>query len=437
MKLSLLRQKLWLKAKREPRFRFYTLYAHICREDVLWNAWLIQRRNHGAPGVDGVTFEAIEQSEEGPLGFVKKLAEELRNHTYKTQPVRRVYTPKPDGSKRPLGIPTIRDRVAQRAALLILEPIFEADFEDCSYGFRPKRSAHQALEAIQSQIKRGRQEIYDADLKGYFDSIPHEKLIGYVETRIADGQVLKLIRTWLKAPVIEPPGFDSMRDGDRGTPQGGVISPLLSNLYLHQFDHAFHTERGPANWAKATLIRYADDFVVLARYQSKSLVGYIEKGLENGLGLKINREKTKIVNLKDPGACLNFLGYTLRFDRSRFRRDEKYLNMFPSDKSVTKIKEKIREHTDRRQGSLPPTEQVKRINRTLQGWQNYFKLGYPSKVYSKVNWFVQHRLHWSLRRRSQRPMKKPREMSWYGFMHKRLGLHRLSAGGKPKARASA
>ena len=260
----------------------------------------------------------------------------------------------------------------------------------------------------------------------------------YVGKRIADGHVLKLLRMWLKAPVYEPPGMDSTRDGDKGTPQGGVISPLLSNLYLHQFDKAFHTAKGPANWAKAVYVRYADDFVVLARYQSKSLVGYIEKTLENGLGLTINRDKTKIVDMKEPGSSLTFLGHTFRMDRSRFRPKEKYLNLFPSAKSERKLKDKIRDLTHRRQGHVPVKEQIEGINRSLVGWENHFiKLGYPAKSFSRLNWFVQHRVHWSLERRSQRPLKKPKGMSWYGFLYKRLGLHRLSTAGRKRGDANA
>jgi RNA-directed DNA polymerase len=274
-KVSLLRHKLSQKAKAEPKFRFYALYDRIYRKDVLWAAWEKVRANGGEAGVDGVSIESVEKVSGGAEGLVSRIHQELVAKSYRPKAVRRVYIEKRDGRKRPLGIPSVADRVVQTACLLILEPIFEADFEDCSYGFRPQRNAQQALAEIRRHIEAGYQVVYDADLKSYFDSIPHERLLACVRMRVADRSVLKLIQMWLRAPVVQGrsgrsgSGGEQGRANRQGTPQGGVISPLLANIYLHWFDKVFYRQTGPAYWARAKLVRYADDFVVLARYQEK------------------------------------------------------------------------------------------------------------------------------------------------------------------------
>lgn len=419
--LNLLRWKLSQKAKQERRFRFYTLYAHIHRTDTLQAAWKLVGRYKKASGVDGMTREEVERQPGGVETFIQGLQEELKERRYRAQPVKRVYIPKGNtGKMRPLGIPTLKDRVVQMAVLIIIEPIFEADFQDCSYGFRPNRSTHQALEQIRQHLQDGLTEIYDADLKGYFDSIPHDKLMACVKMRITDRSVLELIRMWLAAPIVEekegkktPP-----TKNDKGTPQGGVISPLLANIYLHWFDKTFHGPDGPVHWAKARLVRYADDFVVMARYQGNRLKGWIENRLEGWLGLVINREKTRTVQLKAEGQTLDFLGYSFRYEKDLKGRPWRYLNVFPSAKAMEKEREKIRELTGRQQCLKPAKKLIEDLNRQVAGWRNYFRIGYCRREFREMNYFIFKRVLKHLDRRSQRGYRRHGAGSQYEFVLK-------------------
>lgn len=394
-----LQRKLYCKAKQEPACRFHALYDKVYRADILSHAYNLVRANKGNAGIDGVTFEAIEDGE-GVAAFLAELTEALRNKTYQPAPVKRVMIPKKDGSKRPLGIPTIRDRVAQMAVKIVIEPIFEADFCKTSYGFRPKKSAHDAVDDVTYALNTGHTEVIDADLSKYFDTIPHANLMVVIAERICDGAILHLIQMWLKAPVMEVDKDGKKRNigggkGNRkGTPQGGVISPLLSNLYLHILDRIWE-RRKLAQQLGARIVRYADDIVILCRKQPEETMTVLRKILER-LGLTLNEAKTKAINAYE--GKFDFLGFTIWMGRGR-KTGNYYPHVQPSKKSLQSIKDKVTDLTQRERTIMPIDWIVNEVNATVRGWVGYFHYRNCSQTLASLRHHVEQRLITHLRKR--------------------------------------
>lgn len=420
-----LQRKLYAKAEQEPAFRFYALYDKVSRADILSHAYDRVRSNRGAPGIDGVTFAAIEAGV-GKAAYVAELQVELEQKTYRADGVRRVRIPKPDGSERPLGIPTIRDRIVQMALKLVVEPIFEADFCEHSYGFRPKRSAHDAVRAVTDGLFQGKTQVIDADLSKYFDTIPHAKLMAVVAERVADGGVLALIQQWLKAPVIEEDEQGKRRPsggkGNRkGTPQGGVVSPLLANLYLHLLDRIWERHELERRLG-ARLVRYADDAVILCRGDSQPAMAVLETVLDR-LELTLNRDKTHVVDARKQ--AFNFLGFSIKWARSR-RTGKGYPNVEPSKRAEQRIKARIKELTARRRTPVPMPHLIEEVNQALRGWSGYFHYGNCTKVFGRVRWFTEERVRTQLRRRHKvRTRTRGYERFSYAHLHDVLGLFKL------------
>ncbi len=417
-KVRQLQIALYRKAKAEPGYRFWSLYGELLRKDVLETALAVQQRNGGAAGVDGQSVASFTADPARRQQWLDRLQQELKTKTYRPSPVRRVMIPKSSGGERPLGIPTVKDRVVQTAVSLLLMPIWEADFHPRSYGFRPRRRAHQAIAEIQQAVQRGYVEIIDADLSKYFDTIPHRELMKAVARRVSDGSVLRLLKSWLRAPIVEEDkdGTKRVIPNRRGTPQGGVISPLLANLYLNPLDHGVNEKTS----GQARMVRYADDFVIAcAAGRSGGLKARLQKWLQ-AKGLTLNEVKTRIVDIRKEG--INFLGFNLTWRKSF--RGRGYLHAQPSQKSRRALREKLGGLLNHRTLWRSIQDVVAEANRILRGWAGYFHFGNSVSVMNRMKHYSQNRLRrWLWRKHGCR------RSLWEHYapdqLHQRYGLYEL------------
>jgi RNA-directed DNA polymerase len=408
-RVAALRGKLYQKAKQERDYKFYVLYDKLFIPYMLRSAWKQVKANNGASGVDGMSVSDVERI--GVAEYLSALGEELRTQTYRASAVKRVMIPKANGGERPLGIPTVKDRIAQTVCKLVLEPIFEADFEESSYGFRPERGSKGAIVAIRQHLQSGKTEVLDADLSKYFDTIPHDKLLKTLKERISDPRILKLIGKWLKAPVFEDGQFKGGKKNNEGTPQGGVISPLLANIYLHLLDRIVNKPESIFGRMGISIVRYADDFVLMGRSITAAVVMRLKSILER-MGLTLNETKTKqIQSEQEP---FSFLGHTIRYDKDLLGRNSKYWNIFPSKKAEQRVRDKIGEYLQKH-GHIPVKEMVKEINTKLRGWLNYFiikGISYTAMSKKRLRYYLHQRLNRYFNRKSQRKSRLYRQKAF-------------------------
>jgi RNA-directed DNA polymerase len=398
-RVSILQEKLYQKAKQERGYKFYVLYDKMFIPYMLREAWKRVKSNDGSPGVDGITIEKVEQY--GADNYLKELGEELRKQTYQPQAVKRVMIDKASGGKRPLGIPTVRDRIAQTVCKMILEPIFEADFEDSSYGFRPGRSSKDAITAIKEHLKEGKAEVYDADLSKYFDTIPHDKLQIALRQRVTDPRILKLINKWLKVSVYEDGQYKSGKDNHSGTPQGGVISPLLANIYFHLLDRIVNNAQSLFCKYGVRIVRYADDFVLMGKELPEEVIDKL-KSLLHRMGLSLNEGKTRKIDARKDS--FNFLGFAIRYDKDIKGRDIRYWNIIPSKKSEQKVRDKVKEYLSTH-GHFKAEDVASGLNSIIRGWLNYFTVpgvSYPAMSKRQLRAYLSTRLYRYYNRKSQR-----------------------------------
>jgi group II intron reverse transcriptase/maturase len=395
-KIRELQRKLYRKAKQEKEYRFYLLYDKTYRLDILSYAYSLVKANKGAPGIDGETFNSIEEREGGAEKYLEEIAGELKRKDYKPQAVRRVYIPKAAGGKRPLGIPVIKDRVVQMAVKIVIEPIFEADFQDNSYGFRPRRNAHQAVEDVKNHLFKGKTDVINADISKYFDTIPHDRLMQLVAKRIVDKQILKLIKMWLKAPIVEEreDGKKEYKGNEKGTPQGGVISPLLANIYLNVLDTLWVNKRVQERLG-ARLVRYADDCVILCRGNTDRILNGVRRVFDN-LGLNLNEEKTHVVDARRE--MFNFLGFSMGMKRGR-KTGKLYPHTEPSKKALKHIRSEIKRLTTEQYSATPTEVVIRRVNEVARGWVGYFRFGNCTKAMSSLRYYLGYRMRIYMRRK--------------------------------------